>query len=65
MSPGDEHVVDMRLAQHQLMLALVTLLALSDDADQIKLQAGLVDGRMTVTTVDYYAKGKPLGGFAR
>lgn len=65
MTSGDQHLVDMRLAYHQLMLALMTLLSLNDEADQVRVSCGLQDGRMTTANVDYYLKGKPLGGFAQ
>lgn len=63
MTPGDQHLVDMRLAQHQLMLALVTFLALHDEADEVRLSAAVVDGRVSDVDVQWLLKGQQVGGF--
>lgn len=64
MTPGDQHLVDMRLAQHQLVLALITFLALHDDADEVRLEARLSDGCVGDVNVEWLVQGGRVGGFA-
>lgn len=61
MTPGDQHLVDMRLAQHQLVLALVTFLSLHEDADSVWVCAYLVDGRVSDVDVQWLLKGQQVG----
>lgn len=62
MTPGDQHLIDMRLAQLEVSKALMVVLSLHDDADTVHIQAGLKDGRLEAIDVVYSLKGRPLGG---
>lgn len=63
MSPGDQHAVDSRIAQHDVTLALVSLLSLHDQADEVRLDARMRDGRVERARVEFLLKGRSLGGF--
>lgn len=64
MTPGDQHAVDVRLAQMEVAKALMVLLSLHDEADSIQLQTGMKDGRLEGIDVSYSLKGRPLGGMS-
>lgn len=63
MTPGDKHLVDLRIAQNAVAVALVNLLALHDQADEVRLQASLKEGRLDVASVEFVVMGRVLGGF--
>lgn len=64
MAPGDQHAVDMRLAQLEVAKALMVLLSLHEDADSVQVQTGMKDGRIEGIQVAYSLKGRPLGGMS-
>lgn len=62
MTPGDQHAVDVRLAQLEVAKALMVLLSLHDDADSVQVQTGMKYGRLEGIEVAYSLKGRQLGG---
>lgn len=64
MTPGDQHAVDVRLAQLEVAKALMVLLALHDEADSVQVQTGMKDGRLEGIEVAYSLKGRLLGGMS-
>ena len=64
MTPGDQHAVDVRLAQLEVAKALMVLLSLHDEADSVQVQTGMKDGRLVGIDVAYSLKGRPLGGMS-
>ena len=64
MTPGDQHAVDVRLAQLEVAKALMVLLSLHEDADSVQVQTGMKDGRIECIEVAYSLKGRPLGGMS-
>lgn len=64
MTPGDQHAVDVRLAQLEVAKALMVLLSLHDEADAVQVQSGMKDGRLESIEVAYSLKGVPLGGMS-
>lgn len=64
MTPGDQHAVDVRLAQLEVAKALMVLLSLHEDADSVQVQTGMKDGRLEDIEVAYSLKGRPLGGMS-
>lgn len=65
MPSGQEHLVQQQLALHAVMVALISLLALHDDADAVDLSASMKDGRLDHMDVNFALKGRALGGFGR
>ena len=63
LSEAARFEVDHRIAQTEVMKALVLLLALHESADSVQLQADMRDGSLTRLDVTYAAKGQMLGGF--
>lgn len=55
--------IDQRIAQTEVMKALVLLLALHESADTVHLRADMQDGTLARLDVTYAAKGQTLGGF--
>lgn len=64
MTPGDQHAVDVRLAQLEVAKALMVLLSLHEDADSVQVQTSMKDGRIEAIEVAYSLKGRPLGGMS-
>ena len=64
MAPGDQHAVDMRLAQFEVAKALIVLLSFHEDADSVQVHTGMKDGRIEAIQVAYSLKGRPLGGMS-
>ena len=64
MTPGDQHAVDVRLAQLEVAKALIVLLSLHDEADSVQVQTGMKEGRLEAIDVAYSLKGRPLGGMS-
>lgn len=64
MTPGDQHAVDVRLAQLEVAKVLMVLLSLHDEADSVQVQTGMKDGRLEGIEVAYSLKGRPLGGMS-
>lgn len=58
-----EHICDQRIAESEVVKALVLLLGLHDQADEVQLRAVMRDGRVTRFDVSYSHKGVVLGGF--
>ena len=65
MPSGQEHLVQQQIAMHTVMVALVSLLALHDDADSVDLSATMKDGRLDHVDVNFALKGRALGGFGQ
>jgi hypothetical protein len=63
VTPGDQHAVETRIAQHDVTLALVSLLSLHEQADEVRLDARMRDGRVERALVEYFIKGRSVGGF--
>ena len=63
LSESARFEVDQRIAQTEVMKALVLLLALHDSADSVQLRADMRDGSLIRLDVTYAAKGQTLGGF--
>lgn len=63
LTPGAMLEIDRRIAQTEVMKALVLLLALHETADGVQLRATMIDGTLTGFDVAYTMKGRTLGGF--
>jgi hypothetical protein len=64
MTPGDQHAVDVRLAQLEVAKALMVLLSLHEEADSVQVQTAMKDGRLEGIEVAYSLKGRSLGGMS-
>lgn len=63
LSEAARFEIDQRLAQTEVVKALVLLLGLNESADEVQLRAVMADGFVRRCEVTYTAKGVQLGGF--
>lgn len=63
LSDAARFEIDQRIAQTEVMKALVLLLALHESADSVALRADMRDGFLRGFDVTYSAKGVNLGGW--